>query len=133
MAKTKADQSPKSVKPAKNLTKVAKTPRSNDPTKNRRIAEMVTTAFQLLQRVGDQGLSLQKIKNFVKNHGFLMNEENAAILKEFIANEFEHGRIVMTNGDGGGKINFTKRFEMVEEAESDDLETDATAEAEDEE
>lgn len=125
MAKTKSDQSPKSVKPAKNLTKVTKNPRSNDPTKNRRIAESVTIAFQQLPRVDNQGLSLQKIKNFVKNRGFSMNEENATILKEFIANEFQHGRIVMTNGHGD-KINFTKRLEMVQEAESEDLETDGT-------
>lgn len=115
MAKEKKEQSTKTEKPTKNLSKVAKKPRVKKETMSDLVATMVTEAFN--KSNNSQGITLTAIKNYMaKTFDLEMSKPTQTLIKKFIGKEFRLGRIEMTN-DRSKNIDYTKRFVMVENNE----------------
>lgn len=119
MAKEKKVQSTTTEKPAKNLSKVAKKPRVKKETMSDLVAQMVTDAFNKSEN--PQGITLIGIRNYMaKTFNLEMSKSTKTLIKKFIGKEFRQGRIVMTNKADSSKIDYTKRFDMIEVDEGDE-------------
>lgn len=123
MSKVKNDESAKSGKSSNNLSKVTKKPKKGTVTD--RMVRMIRHSFDNL--FDDKGLSLAKIRNFIANNFEveMTTTYYKTIFKKAIHNEFKNGRIVMTN-DTGDKINYSKRFEMVTDADAEEDASDSS-------
>lgn len=84
-------------------------------------AMIIETIKELKSDLEDgKGCSLASIRNHIsREYGLRMGKERQTKIKDIIEEEFIEGRINMTNHDGH-KINFLKRFDVVEEEEEDE-------------
>lgn len=116
MGKTKASAVEKPEKP--NLQKVQKTQRREVD------AAMVIETFKSLKEEEtnlekDRGFALVTIRNHIqKTFGLRMGKARQVKVKEVMKQEYDDGRIIMTNSDG--KLNFTKRFDVIDDDEEEE-------------
>lgn len=89
-------------------------PHSNNPP----VAEMVQNALDSLK--SRQGCSLIAIRKYItENYDGEMTKQRQNLIKKFMSEEFEAGRIKMTNDDET-TINFKKRFNVVAHPKKED-------------
>lgn len=104
-------KSPKATKPTKMVKKTFKARASKPP-----VGEMVVNALKALSN--DEGVPLAAIRNYIRlnyNNGKTVGKESQENIKAYIVEEFNGGRIIMTNSDAK-QIIFTKRFNMAADA-----------------
>lgn len=79
--------------------------------RNPPIIRMITNALTTLK--SRQGSSLVAIRNFIKSqYNLEMTKQRQTLIKKVMTQEFNAGRIIMTNLSSTSKINFTKRFNI---------------------
>lgn len=98
-------------KPAKKLDKVSKAKSSPD---HPPFADMVKRALENLK--SRQGCSLSAIRNFISTqYNLEMNKRRQNLIKSYLSDEFQEGRLVMTNGGkSNGGIDYSKRFSVID-------------------
>lgn len=110
MAKSKKIESP-AIAAKKSKVKQQKKPAVKIPQrKNPSTRVMVTHALTTLK--SRQGCSLAAIRNCIKEkYNVELNKQRQNLIKNFMTEEFNAGRIKMTNNDKL-KIDFSKRFNI---------------------
>lgn len=83
---------------------------AKEPTKHPSTSKMVTEAFTLLKN--RKGHTLYAIKKFITdNYNCQISSQINNNIKKYLAEEFEAGRIKMTDSDAD-KIKFNQRFAL---------------------
>ncbi len=101
---TKASGKVSKVTRAKNEPTTAETP------KTLAMADMVRDAFENTK--GSKGTTLQAIRIYItKKYDVEMTKRRQNIMKKFVKDEFDEGRMRMTNHKGD-QINYSKRFKV---------------------
>lgn len=124
MAKTKnTTSSANDDKPAKKLKKVEKPIKRNIET-----AMVINTIKELTSKLEDGvGAPLVQIRNYIAdNFGFRMGKNRQLEIKEIMSTQFGEGKIGMTNSESE-KINFTKRFEVMDDDSEEEEQEQAAA------